>query len=415
MFRVIKQFFSDINSGNLYKKSLNVKITLSARTEQALYIILFAIFLIHYEVQTIMYPAEWPVFNYIYLRTFLCMFLFIKYAFGEKKNFGVLETILAILITFSFFMANQYGGYAELFDTALLILCAKDIPYRSIIKTYLSVKIPMILLTIVFSQVGLVENLIYDQHGRIREAFGFVYPTDFAAQIFFVLVAWVCLRELKITYLELIVMLVIAGLLKYFCDPRCSVICIILLVLWVTFLKNKKYIPARLRDSKWIHGIFRWTCLAIPYFFAGFMILVSRFYNPENPILSKINSLITGRLALGAKGFDNYDSTWYGQYIEMIGSGGTTQKATNYNFIDCSYLNIWLRFGFFVFITVILLLSYLILKNWNHTLLLGLLILICLHSVIEHHLFEFRYDFMILLPFSAGNVVQKLKKDRVRH
>ena len=44
MFRVIKQFFSDINSGNLYKKSLNVKITLSARTEQALYIILFAIF-----------------------------------------------------------------------------------------------------------------------------------------------------------------------------------------------------------------------------------------------------------------------------------------------------------------------------------------------------------------------------------
>ena len=38
------------------------------------------------EMQTIMYPADWPVFNYIYLRTFLCMFLFVKYAFGEKKH-----------------------------------------------------------------------------------------------------------------------------------------------------------------------------------------------------------------------------------------------------------------------------------------------------------------------------------------
>lgn len=399
MFRVVKQFFSDINSGDLYKKSLNVKITLNAKAEQTLYIILFALFLMHYEMQTIMYPAEWPVFNYIYLRTFLCMFLLIKYAFGEKKNFGVLGTILAILITFSFFMANQYGGYTELFDTALLILCAKDIPYRSIIKTYLTVKIPMILLTIGFSQMGLVENLIYDQHGRIREAFGFVYPTDFAAQIFFVLVAWVCLRELNTTYFELLVMLVIAGMLKYFCDPRCSVICIILLVLWVVFLKNTKYIPAKLRNSKWVHGIFRWACLVIPYFFAGFMILVSRFYKPENGILNRLNRMITYRLSLGAEAFENYDSTWFGQYIELIGNGGTTVKSDKYNFIDCSYLNIWLCFGFFVFITVLVMLSYLMIKNWSNTLFLGLIALICLHSVIEHHLFEFRYNFMILLPF----------------
>lgn len=77
-------------------------------------------------------------------------------------------------------------------------------------------KLPMILLTIILSQTGLVENLIYDQHGRIREAFGFVYPTDFAAQIFFLFAAWACLRELRITYLELAGMVVSAFLLKYF-------------------------------------------------------------------------------------------------------------------------------------------------------------------------------------------------------
>ena len=412
MFQKIKQFIVDVNSGDLYKKSSNITMRLNAKHEQFLYILLLAIFLVHYEMQTIMYPADWPVFNYIYLRTFLCMFLFVKYAFGEKKHFGVSETILAIMISFSFFMAYQYAGYAKLFDTALLILCAKDISYRSVIKTYISVKLPMILLTIILSQTGLVENLIYDQHGRIREAFGFVYPTDFAAQIFFLFAAWACLRELRITYLELAGMVVSAFLLKYFCDPRCSVICIILLVLWMVFQKNKKYIPKKLRYSKLLHGIFKWGCLAVPYCFAGFMILVSRFYNPENAVLSFLNSLVNGRLALGYEGFVNYDSTWYGQYIEMIGNGGTTEKVVGYNFIDCSYLNIWLCFGSVIFVTVLVLLSYLTIKNWKHTLLLGIIILICLHSVIEHHLIEFHYNFMMLLPFTSWNMSNEIKKNK---
>lgn len=135
MFQKIKQFIVDVNSGDLYKKSSNITMRLNAKHEQFLYILLLAIFLVHYEMQTIMYPADWPVFNYIYLRTFLCMFLFVKYAFGEKKHFGVSETILAIMnFLFDFLWLIKYAGYAKLFDTALLFYVPKIFPTVRLLK-----------------------------------------------------------------------------------------------------------------------------------------------------------------------------------------------------------------------------------------------------------------------------------------
>lgn len=356
-----------------------------------------------------MYPAEWIGFNYFYLKTFLCVFLFVKYVLKENRKIGVLEFVLAVMIIYSFMMSYQNAGYGILLDTMLLILGAKDISYRLIVKTYIAVKVPIIFLTIICSKIGIVTNLIYNQHGRIREALGFVYPTDFAAQIFFVFIAWVCLREIKISYLELIVMLVIAGILKRYCDARCSVLCIVLLVVWITFLKCMQHISVNYKVIYWGKCIFRGSALASPYLFTLFMILASRFYNPENEILKKINKLINNRLLLGNKGFEDYDSSLYGQYITMIGNGGTTEQPKNYNFLDCSYVNMWLRFGGLVFIVVLLIISYLMLKNWNNILLIGIIVLICLHSIIEHHLFEFYYNIMILLPLAHFKITEYTK------
>ena len=93
----------------------------------------------------------------------------------------------------------------------------------------------------------------------------------------------------------------------------------------------------------------------------------------------------------------------------MIGNGGTTEQPQNYNFLDCSYVNMWLRFGGLVFIVVLLIISYLMLKNWNNILLIGIIVLICLHSIIEHHLFEFYYNIMILLPLAHFKITEYTK------
>ena len=113
------------------------------------------------------------------------------------------------------------------------------------------------------------------------------------------------------------------------------------------------------------------------------MILLSRFYDPSKGWMEKLDSIMSTRLALGKKTFDLYDVKLWGQYIEMHGGGGTTAPKPDYFFIDCSYLNILMRFGFVVFVLTMLLLSITIVKSYKKPFLLAMIVIICIHSMIE--------------------------------
>ena len=41
-------------------------------------------------------------------------------------------------------------------------------------------------------------------------------------------------------------------------------------------------------------------------------------------------------------------------------------------------------------------------QNHKNLFLLMLLTVVCIHSMMEHHLFEIHYNFTLLLPFSLG-------------
>ena len=394
----IKKYVHDINTTVVRHLK---EILLSSLCWEYLYLIIFALFILHFFPETIQYHYEWPRLNYNYIHTLLVIFIVFKFAFAERYSFIKKETILYLLILLFFMLSAQQTGYMEVFDTALLILGAKNVRATHILKTYLIIKIPLIVATIAGSQAGIIEDLIYNQNGRIREAFGFIYPTDFAAQIFFVLIAWVLIRQLKTSVFELGIMILLGAFLKKFCDARCSVICIIGLVCIVSFLKlgGKFHLSSGFwyKMKKWI----RRGCIIAPYMFAGIMVLLCRFYNPENPIMVAINEITSQRLRLGKKTFDAYDIQLYGQYIEMWGNGGSTQKPIDYTFIDCSYINILMRYGLLVFVVVMMLITFLMLKNYQNLLVLTIVVLVCLHSMMEHHLFEIHYNITILLAFSS--------------
>lgn len=367
------------------------------------YLFILTLFFIYYFSHTILYPLEWEKIDYNYIHTFLFVYVFFKYAMAKTFSFRSIEGFLAPVLLAVFYLCYCFTGYIEVFDTVLLILGAKDVRYKSILKLYIIVKTPLMMFTIVGSQIGLLQNLIYNQNGRIRESFGFIYPTDFAAQVFFLFTAWVFLRQLHISFWELMIMGVIALFLKNKCDPRCSVICIFLIIICTILLKilnRRENIQNKLLDI--VIKIVPPICIIVPVIASGFMIFTSRFYSPDNPYQSFLNDITTQRLKLGKKIFDYYDVQLFGQYIEMHGNGGTTEKPIDYTFIDCSYINILMRFGIGVFILILILLMILMWQNYSNLLLLMLLTVICVHSMMEHHLFEIHYNFTLLLPFSLG-------------
>jgi hypothetical protein len=162
-------------------------------------------------------------------------------------------------------------------------------------------------------------------------------------------------------------------------------------------------VKEKLLRGKWkerIERIFAGLCMLAPPGFALGMGLLCKFYNPENEFLAKVNEIFSMRFYMGWETLKNYDIKLFGQYIEMHGNGGTLTPVAEYTFIDCSYLNILMRFGLVVFVLVILGLEIIMYKNRRNVFILGMILLICLHSMIEHHLFEFHYNIFMILPFA---------------
>lgn len=395
-----------LKQGDKYRKIplVNEKII------ENVYLFLFAIFMLYYDSYTTMFNNQWPDKFLLYLQLLLGIVVFYKLVVLECTEFK--EAIIISLILALFIVVRVNTGYGQLFDTALLIAGAYRINYRRILKVYLGVSVPVIICTIIASQLGLVTNLIYNQEGRIRESFGFIYPTDFAAHVFFVVVAWVLLRQVKCSLLELGGMLILVVFLAVYCDSRNSELGILLTVGGVIYLKIMNRIADKKHKTYSPSKLLSWGCISSPFIFAPVMILLCRFYNPNNQIMSFLNKVTTERLKLGKRTFDNYDIQILGQYVDMAGNGGTTEKPAYYTFIDCSYNNILMRFGLLIFIVVLIMLEIIMLKNKSNLYILGLIMVICLHSVMEHHLFEFFYNVFIVLPFASFQNTEFLRRNK---
>lgn len=363
---------------------------------ESIILFLFGIYMIYYYLNTTMFAIQWPDNFLPYLQILLVVaviFRCIMSNFIDKKSISIILVVMPI-----FLIAYQTVPFSELITNVFLLVALCGINYKQVLKIYLCVSIPITIYTIIASKMGWVTNLIYHQGERVRESFGFIYPTDFAAHISFIIMVWILLRQLKCTYIEVGAMLLCGIFLHIYCDVRCSEIVILLLVCMVVCLK---IIYAKKKKKIQLPFFLKIGCLLSPIVFSGIMILLCRFYNPNNSVMIFLNKLLSGRLFLGKRTFDDYNTTLWGQYIEMIGNGRSTVVPEYYSFIDCSYLNILMRFGLFVFIAVLFLIEIIMLKNINNTFVLIAITIVCLASMIEHHLFEFHYNIFIILPLAS--------------
>ncbi len=84
---------------------------------------------------------------------------------------------------------------------------------------------------------------------------------------------------------------------------------------------------------------------------AIFTLLCGYFYSPENPILSKINKMISGRFALTKLAFERYNINLFGRPITYFDDG-------TYFYLDSAYTHALWGCGLIFFILVIAMFSY---------------------------------------------------------
>lgn len=244
--------------------------------------------------------------------------------------------------------------------------------------------------------------------------------TDFAAHYLWIIAAYVWIRGKKLTWGEIIAIGTLDMLVYSLTGSGTSLICISLIVLIAVIYKLRTVIPVRTCNGfciilkKLVAFLARYSFVVL----AVILIVLAMIFRTDNEVLYKVNSVLHDRISLGHRGIVEFGVHLISSDVPQYGIN--TSYDAYYNFLDCSYINILIRFGIVPLFFYIGSLTAIQIRQKKY--LYGLLILtVCaLSCVQEHHLSQIPYNFFLLLLFAdiseekKQGVVSEQKKNSKR-
>lgn len=230
-------------------------------------------------------------------------------------------------------------------DLGILIFISQGVQRKKILREYVIIASVMVITIFLFSQAGVIQDLIFVRGGVERHAFGSIQPTVLSAQLFSLCAVLACLQYKTIKYFQLVGMIGISFVCYWFLNARNDTAFILMIV--VTLLLNKWRVVIR---SQWIK-----KCLILIMPIVSLIVYVlSAVYDSSNGFMRKLNNVLSNRLSLSNIALDRYPIKLFGQKTIENGNGAGTQVASNnYFYIDSSYLRLLLRYGLLLFVLVI--------------------------------------------------------------
>ncbi|MEQ2563870.1 hypothetical protein WMO41_11975 [Ventrimonas sp. CLA-AP-H27] len=378
------------------KKQFDIEILL-----EFMYLFILALYLIRQFFDTTMFSIPWPWYYEKLIRVLAFCVVFLKTGYGERCK--DCQWFLCVLTGVVFAFSWISTGYEFLLDIGILVIGAKDIPYKKILKVYIWCGSVILTVAILGALTGCIEDLLYEESpGKYRHAFGIIYPTDFAAHIVYLLLAvWVTYEQIPTWGMALAGSVLTAFLYRY-TYAKCSTIVMAIAIVGLVY----EFLESKMRKSKTadcIRKALNWCFVSAFSILAAVTCWGMICYNEQSSTLERINRVLTGRLELANRAFNSYGIKIFGTPFDMIGAGGITVFRQGYNFVDISYCMILLRYGLLLLLAVIVLHTGIAIKAQkakNEKLLIALA-LVALHSAIEHHLTELGYNIFLLLAFSC--------------
>lgn len=327
------------------------------------------------------------------LKIVALVFILIKVVFFDTWNIKIL-LFFSLCICLSL-VVKKSSGYNEVFFWMILLFGARDVDFRKILCVHFTVVFTVIIIAIVASLSGVIENLRYYSSKGYRNSFGIRYPTNFAAYIFFLMVSWFYLLKNKMKWWMYSLGIVIGAILYSFCYTRLDCGCIfILCFLYALISLINPYLENKVL---WLRVL---ISLAIIFLFL-LVFFLSFYYDPSVEWMVKIDDLFSSRLTLGKEAFNRYKVNLFGQGIEFHASSGTTRPVDDYFFIDSSYLHVMFRDGIVFIVFVLLVFVLCCLKRRSDWFFLAAVLVIAINATTAHHLTHVQYNpfFMALFAF----------------
>lgn len=362
---------------------------------EPVYLITFVIYFSYEFLGTTMINRDFLVPIYRLMIIVDMMLIAYRYAlFDINKWKKYLLMSIILMATGLYWLKN---GLKLTFIIGVMISAAFGCSFKKIGWTAFITGISIMLLSLLLSVTGVIENLIYLKDGVNTYTLGIGYTTDCSAHWFFLLALFAVLRGNKLNNLELILMLAVDIAIYFITRARTGFICLSLLILMIIALRfiskvNGEKIVVNLS------GILTSAFIILPLLTVVFTTL----YDPEVSLYNVLGGTVAARFRMGKEAIDQYGISALGTIIEQTGMGGGLRGGERYFFLDSSYIELLLERGVIIFLIVCFIMlgiSFRAFRNKNMILLIALS-LIALSSVMEHHLFDISYNIFLLLALA---------------
>lgn len=302
------------------------------------------------------------------------------------------KQLLTVTIFFlaMFIVAKNRDGMLDI-NVLLLVFSARDIDFRKLLGTFSLATFLVLCLTIYASQKGIIANMFMNADGGYRFSLGFNYVSFASQRMFFALCSYLMFRGKKITYIELMALL-LATIYMYQQTSTSSPFYLSILILTYALLSVKIF------KKEFIIGNF-WTKTLVQYGFilALVIILYFCFYSSGN-LFHLVDQFTHNRLRLSVNGFQNFGVSWLGQPISFTTLDIFGNFTSNYNYIDSSFVQLLVIDGLIVSVFMLFALTKVMryFVSIQKDIVLACLGIMIIHGMFDPQMLVLRYSPLIL-------------------
>lgn len=377
-------------------------------TSDGIFFIAFLLFFVSNFLQTSMYTAVLSLhfLNYCsYLSMAMLLFGIVIF-----QNYNINEVLISLTLVIVTLVVWKVSLSPIPFYFSMFAIAGKNIPTKKIVSWYFLFGLITLIFIMVSAIFGLIDNLSYVRGGFVRRSFGIVYPTDFSAHVFYLILAYCYLYFDRLKIKHYLVISLIAIAVYYFCNARLDTICILLIIPTMVITKKcLKLSHLNIMDFSWMLT----ALLAVLTYIGTFL------YEYSYNILFKLNMVLSHRISLSSEGLTRFGVHAFGSHVVEHGWGGSSgikafnanNQSFHYFILDSSFVRSLVIYGFIFTVLLIVLITinaYYLVKI-NDYVLLGIFLLIAVSSVVDQHMLELAYNpfFLGIIGFGSLKTLNK--------
>ena len=381
---------------------MNIVVERSLIKKTILYIA-YSVYLILGIIESSFYAIY--VQNYSKIILLSCIILLVL---GESVTFRVnyKDMMLGIVLIACFVYLYLFIGLGVSL-IPLFMYSTRNIDITGIIKISYIISVILLIIIILSSYLGVIENYIYYDTTRERQYLGFryaLYPSSILCNIIFLKVY---LEKERISWKSIILLLISSYILYTLTDSRLTFVLGLLILVFSAVNKINPSICEKILSR----------LLIFSYVFVGIISLYFTLnYNHLIDWQENLNEILGGRLSLGYSTLEFYGYGLFGREVELVGNGLDVNGIVNsssYNYVDNLYVQLLLKTGvlFLVFFIICMTyVTYLTYKQKNLYLYV-ILVVLALHGLIDDLILQIQYNsfWLLITPVIYGILVNRRK------